>query len=168
GQGQHRSACRRIRQREERHGAAPRCHRCCRADWHAGNRGTARETFNSQPAERAILLQTIAALGKFKRNEAVAAIAPFARNDDSEVRQAAAAVLTRIGGDPATAVFLSLLNDSSADIRRGAVTALGELKARSALPLLLKAYRDHETKWEAIAALARVPDAWALDAYLDG
>ena len=123
---------------------------------------------NSQPAEKAILLQTIAALGKFKRDEAVAAIAPFARNDDSEVRQAAAAVLTRIGGDPATAVFLSLLNDSSADIRRGAVTALGELKARSALPLLLKAYRDQETKWEAIAALAQVPDARALDAYLDG
>jgi len=123
---------------------------------------------NSQPAEKVILLQTIAALGKFKADEAVAAIAPFARNVDSEVRQAALAALTGIGGDPAAAVVLPLLNDPSAAVRRGAVTVVGELKARSAFPLLLKLYRDGETKWEAIAALARMPDAQALDAYLDG
>lgn len=123
---------------------------------------------NSQPAEKAILLRTIAALAKLKGAGAIAAIAPFARNGDSEVRQAAVTALTTIGGDSALAVLMPMLNDSSADVRRGAVTALGELKARSALPLLLKAYRDPETKWEAIAALTQVPDARALDAYLDG
>ena len=63
---------------------------------------------------------------------AVAAIAPFARNVDSEVRQAALAALTGIGGDPAAAVILPLLNDPSAAVRRGAVTVVGELQARSA------------------------------------
>ncbi|PYK99868.1 MAG: hypothetical protein DME19_07150, partial [Verrucomicrobia bacterium] len=76
---------------------------------------------NSRPAEKVILLQTIAALGKFKADEAVAAIAPFARNVDSEVRQAALAALTGIGGDPAAAVILPLLNDPPAAVRRGAV-----------------------------------------------
>jgi putative heme-binding domain-containing protein len=33
---------------------------------------------------------------------------------------------------------------------------------------LLKAYRDAETKWEVVAALTQMPDAQALDAYLDG
>src|SRR6185295_17740359 len=59
-------------------------------------------------------------------------------------------------------------DDSLSDVRRGAVTALGEMKARSALPQLLKAYRDNETKSEAVAALAQMPDAQALDAYLEG
>jgi putative membrane-bound dehydrogenase-like protein len=123
---------------------------------------------NSRPADKAILLQAIGALGKFKRDDAIAALAVFVRNDDAEVRQGAIAALTRIGGDSAAAAFLSLLDGPSADIRRGAVIALGELKARSAVPQLLKASRDGETKWEAIAALARMPDARALGAYLDG
>jgi putative heme-binding domain-containing protein len=61
-----------------------------------------------------------------------------------------------------------LLDEPTVDVRRGAITALGELKARSAAPRVLKAFQDAETKWEAVAALAQTPDARALDAYLDG
>jgi putative membrane-bound dehydrogenase-like protein len=122
----------------------------------------------SRPADKAILLKTIVALGRVKANSAVADVVVFARHQDSEIRQAAFEALTRIGGDAVVTALLALLDDSLADVRRGAVTALGELKARSALPKLMKAHRDNETKWEAVAALTQMPDAQALDAYLDG
>ncbi len=122
----------------------------------------------SRPREKALLLESIAALGKLKADGAVGAIAPFARNEDAEIREASLTALAKIGGEPAVDVLLPLLNDPAAGIRRRAVNAVGELKARSATAWLLKAYRDPETKWEAIAALARIPDAQALGAYVDG
>jgi len=122
----------------------------------------------SKPVEKALLLKSIAALGRLKTDGAVAVIAPFARNDDAEIRQASLTSLAQIGGEPVVDVLLPLLNDPSAGIRRSAVTVVGELKARSATAGLLKAYRDPETKWEAIAALVHIPDPRALDAYLDG
>ena len=122
----------------------------------------------SRPADKAILLKTIVALGRIKANSAVADVVTFARHQDSEIRQAAFSSLVGIGGDAPVNVLLPLLDDSLSDVRRGAVTALGEMKARSALPQLLKAYRDNETKSEAVAALAQMPDAQALDAYLEG
>ena len=120
------------------------------------------------PSDKTVLLKTIVALGRFKANGAVDAIAAFARHQDSVIRQAVFNSLIGIGG-PATVTVLSrLLDDSPADVRRGAVSALGELKTRSASPRLLKAYSDPETKWEAVAALAQMPDPQAIDAYLDG
>ena len=136
-----------------------------------GTRDTAALLVNflkSGPGEKALLLESIAALGRLRADGAVAAIAPFARNEDAEIRGASLTALAKIGGEPAVDVLLPLLNDPAAGIRRSAVTALGELKARSATAWLLKAYRDPETKWEAIAALARIPDAQALGAYVDG
>jgi putative heme-binding domain-containing protein len=48
------------------------------------------------------------------------------------------------------------------------VAALGRLGPSAALPRLLAAYRDPETRATALAALAQMPDARALDAYLEG
>ncbi len=48
------------------------------------------------------------------------------------------------------------------------MSALGSLRAKSAVPALSSAYGDPSTRLEAVAALARVPDLRALDAYLDG
>jgi putative membrane-bound dehydrogenase-like protein len=123
---------------------------------------------NSNPGERTILLKTIAALGQLHADGGVVAIEPFARNEDSEIRQSAFTALTKIGGDSVVAVVLPLLADPSADIRRSVVNILGELKARSALPELLKAIRAAETKWEAIGALAQMPDERAVEGYLEG
>jgi len=123
---------------------------------------------SSRPADKATMLKTIAALGARKLNGALAVIAPFARDEDAEIRTAAFGSVAGIGGDPALGVLLPLLGDTSAEVRRGAVNALGELKVRSAVPHLLEAYRDREMKWDAIAALAKTPDLRAVDAYLDG
>jgi putative membrane-bound dehydrogenase-like protein len=122
----------------------------------------------SRPADKAILLKTIVAIGRIKANGAAADLANFARDQDLEIRQAVFNSLIGIGGDASATVLSRLLDDSSVEVRRGVVTALGELKARSALPRLLEVYRDAEMKWEVVAALARMPDARALDAYLDG
>jgi putative heme-binding domain-containing protein len=47
------------------------------------------------------------------------------------------------------------------------VAALGRLGSKASLPCLLTAYRDPETRAAALAALAQMPDARALDAYLE-
>jgi len=120
------------------------------------------------PPDKAVLLKTLAALGQIKATRAASAVAAFARHEDPEVRQAVLDALVGIGGEDAVTALSRLLDDSPADIRRAAVLALGKLKARSALPRLLEAYRDGETKWEAVGALAHLPDVRALGAYLDG
>jgi len=127
-----------------------------------------RKLLNPPPADRAILLKTIIALGRIKANSAVADIVAFAQHQNSEIRQAAFGSLVGIGGDDAVSVLSKLLEESSVEVRRGAITALGELKARSTIPRVLEAYRNSETKWEAAAALAQMPDARALGAYLEG
>jgi putative membrane-bound dehydrogenase-like protein len=123
---------------------------------------------NPSAAEKTILLKAIVAMGRIKANNAVAAVAAFAQHHDSEIRQAAFNSLVGIGGDATVDVLSRMLGETSAGVRRSAITALGELKARSAMQRILKAYRDDETKWEAVAALAQMPDVQALDAYLDG
>jgi putative heme-binding domain-containing protein len=120
------------------------------------------------PSDKAVLLKTLAALGQIKATHAASAIAAFARHEDPEVRQAVIDALVGIGGDAAVTALSRLLDQSPADLRRAVVVAIGKLKARSALPRLLEAYRDGGTKWEAIGALAHLPDVRALDAYLEG
>jgi putative membrane-bound dehydrogenase-like protein len=122
----------------------------------------------SGSADKSILIKTINALGTLKTEGTVAVMAPFARHGDPEIRRATLSALSGIDRDSASAVLAPLLDDESLDVRRDAVTALGEWKARSALPGLLAAYRDSGTKWEAVAALAQMPDVRAVDAYLDG
>src|SRR5262249_31090584 len=53
-------------------------------------------------------------------------------------------------------------------VRRRAVTAIGRLGPEAALPRLLIAYRDPETRSIALAGLVQTPDVRALGAYLDG
>src|SRR5207247_9047683 len=53
-------------------------------------------------------------------------------------------------------------------VRGWPVSAVGELKPPSRSRRLLRAYGDPETKSEAVAALAQMPDPQAIDAYLDG
>jgi putative heme-binding domain-containing protein len=64
--------------------------------------------------------------------------------------------------------LIELLGDRSSDVRLGAVRAAGEIGGRALVPPLLVAYAARETRPAALAALARMPDARAVDAYLDG
>jgi putative heme-binding domain-containing protein len=61
-----------------------------------------------------------------------------------------------------------LLKVSSAEERRAAVRSLGQLRDKAAVPELLEAWKSAETRAEALAALCRIADLRALDAYLDG
>jgi HEAT repeat protein len=72
---------------------------------------------------------------------------------------AATDALTTIGGPAAVKALLPLLADPKPEARRVAVTALGALKNRAAIEPLLKAYKDPETRYDAIAALAEVGTA---------
>ena len=54
------------------------------------------------------------------------------------------------------------------EVRRAAIVAIGSIKAPEAVPALLKAAQDPQTKTEAITALAKTPTLDALDAYVEG
>jgi putative membrane-bound dehydrogenase-like protein len=111
------------------------------------------------------LPDSIEALGRLK---AAKAAAPIAAQLGGPKAKEAVAALTLIGGEPAVKALLAALEDKRAELRRSAVGALGALKAKDALPALLRAYLDPETRFEAVGALAQIPDLRALDAYVDG
>jgi putative heme-binding domain-containing protein len=126
------------------------------------------EFLKSRPADKATVINALGTVGASRVNGAADAVAGWTGDLDAEIRQAAFNALESIGGDSAVAVLVPLVQNPSADIRRDAVTTLGEIKARSAIPSLLAAFQNAETKQEAVGALARMPDVQALDAYLDG
>jgi putative heme-binding domain-containing protein len=113
-----------------------------------------------------ILIPALQAAGSLKVS--APAVVKHVASENSKVCVAAVNALAQIGGDTAVEALLPLLDDERRSVRRSAVTALGALQARSAIPQLLKAVQDKGTHNEAIEALAKMPDVRALDAYLDG
>jgi putative membrane-bound dehydrogenase-like protein len=100
------------------------------------------------------LAQAIAALG--------------VSNSRPKVRQAAAATLGKLGEPAAALLLVPLLSDRESIVRTAAVRSLGQLKAREAVPALIKATADDTTQFDAIKALSQMPDPRALTAYLTG
>jgi putative heme-binding domain-containing protein len=113
-------------------------------------------------------LPAVEALGRLKAAAAAPALARQLGNADAKVVKAAVTALTAVGGEPAVKALLPVLEDKRVELRRGAIEALGALKAKAALPALLRAHLDAETRFEAVGALAQVPDVRALDAYVEG
>ena len=87
---------------------------------------------------------------------------------DVDVRTAAVSALAGIGGDQAQEALILALGDADLVVRRHVVHALGTLRVKAAVPRLLDAYQNPETRSEALSTLSRVPDARALDVYLEG
>ena len=114
------------------------------------------------------LIAALRATGELEVADAVPAVRARLSHRVAEVRAAAVNALARVGGDQAQKALILALGDADLGVRRRAVHALGELHATAALHLLLEAYRQPETRSEALVALARVPDARALDAFLEG
>jgi putative heme-binding domain-containing protein len=114
------------------------------------------------------LAATLRALGDLRVARAMPALKARLGHRAPEVRMAAAGALAEIGGDLAVEVLIPARDDPDVLVRRQITQALGSLRAKSAVPALLHAYADPETRLEAVAGLARVPDLRALDAYLDG
>jgi putative heme-binding domain-containing protein len=110
----------------------------------------------------------VAALGRLRYVPAVPALESLAAERSEEAGRAAFEALAAIGGDAGRAALFRLADRPLPVVRRGAVAALGRLGPKVALARLLSAYRDPETRATALAALAQMPDARALDAYLEG
>jgi putative membrane-bound dehydrogenase-like protein len=126
------------------------------------------QLLRNQASDTNLALPAIQALGQLKSSEAAGLIAEQLPRREPDVRNAAIESLTQIGGDAALKPTLALLEHDSTEARRGAVGALGRLKNKSAVPALLEARQNPALRMEATTALAQMPDAHALDAYLDG
>jgi putative heme-binding domain-containing protein len=113
--------------------------------------------------------RVIAALGKFQAKEAVILLTERLKSPAPGVRAAAALALGKIGqADGVSPKIRPLVDDAEPDVRRSAISALGALKDREALPVLLIAAEKEETRFEASMALVAVPDTKALQVFLRG
>jgi putative membrane-bound dehydrogenase-like protein len=121
-----------------------------------------------EPLGRAVLLQTLHALGTLKAPTAVPVLKAKVQTKNSDVRRAALEALVRIGGKPALEALRDVAKDRSPEIRLDAVAALGDLKSAAAVPDLLNAYQAAQTRDAALTALTHCPDVRALDPYLAG
>jgi quinoprotein glucose dehydrogenase len=101
------------------------------------------------------------ALGRLKAKDAVPLIVSRLKGD---ARGSAAWALGSIGGAEAARALRDVLDAGGKEV----VEALGRLKDREAIPALLALFARGESRDEVAAALARMPDARALDAYLHG
>jgi putative membrane-bound dehydrogenase-like protein len=116
------------------------------------------------------ILQTkiATALGQMKYGPAAPALAQTALNGSTNARIAAMESLLQIGGESGFAGLRVLSTADSIEVRREGIGAMGRLKNRAALPLLLEAYTNAMTRVAAMEALAQMPDSRAVDAYVDG
>lgn len=111
----------------------------------------------------------IGALGKARAAAAVPALLAKLNGGEAEVRRAAAAALGRAGTrETAGAGLRAAVGDPDIGVRVAAIDALGALRDAESVPVLLDAFDAEETRAAATLALAQVPDASALRAYLWG
>ncbi len=111
----------------------------------------------------------IAALGRFKSPKAAEALVKSLKAPAEAVRAAAAEALgkgstSNVAGEP----LRGLLADPALDVRKAAITALGALKDRASIPVLIEAADALDTRFEATRALAEMPEVKALSVYLRG
>jgi putative heme-binding domain-containing protein len=116
----------------------------------------------------ALQVRALEALGNIKAKQTRPAAEALLSSPNGTVRRAAAVALGHTGDGTAAPLLLPLLEDADAAARTAAVQALGALKAKTAVPALLQAAGKEATQFDAIAALAQMPDARALTAYLTG
>ncbi len=97
------------------------------------------------------------ALGKIKNKRAVKPLIKALSVDDTALRKAAANSLTQIG-TPAVSSLLNLIKDRKHPYRNGAMTLLGRLGNKKALPALIAAIEDsdYRARSAALAAAAAI------------
>jgi len=121
------------------------------------------------PAEPvALQVRALEALGTMKAAQAKSVCAASLRSVEPSVRKTAASTLAKLGDPAAAALLLPILKDRETSVRTAAIQALGVLKAKDAIPALIQTTSDNATQFDAITALAQMPDKRALSAYLTG
>ena len=112
----------------------------------------------ARSVDSTLRLEVINALDQLKPPGTVVALEPLLSDADPSIRTAAIKAVAHAGGDDALRALRPLLRADSTDLRREAVAALGGLPGRNAVPDLLAAWRDPETREAALAGLAQVSD----------
>jgi putative membrane-bound dehydrogenase-like protein len=112
--------------------------------------------------------RAIEALGVRKAKAARPALTIALKNTEPIVRRAAVVALGKIDDPEAVPSLLPLLNDADSTVKIATIQALGALKAKGAIPQLIQAAGNEATQFDAITALAAMPDVRAVSAYLSG
>jgi putative heme-binding domain-containing protein len=123
---------------------------------------------SENPADDRVLVALFQIFGKSKLSQTAPLLGKNLASSNAAIRQGAIEALTQIGGDAAIAEFMRGLDAPSVDIRRQSVESLGTLRARPAVPQLIKLSADSQLSTSAIQALTQMPDMAALDVYLNG
>jgi putative heme-binding domain-containing protein len=123
---------------------------------------------SENPVNDRILVELFECFGKNKLSQTAPLLGKHLASSDPAVQQGAIEALTQIGGEAAIAQLMGALEAPSMAIRRQSIEALGTLRARPAVPQLIKLSADSQLSTSAIQALTRMPDLAALDVYLDG
>jgi putative membrane-bound dehydrogenase-like protein len=126
------------------------------------------EAMKAAPEGSALKTAASVTLGMLRYAPAAHDLESLAGAENNDAAQAASEALAAIGGNAGREALLRLSDHSSPMVRRRAVAVLGRLAPTAAVPRLLIAYRDPETRAVALAALAQMPDVRALDVYLEG
>jgi HEAT repeat protein len=89
---------------------------------------------------------------------AVPALIEALKDDDEDVRRAAAGALGEIGDPQAVPALIEALKDDDEYVRRAAVGALGKIGDLQAVPALLEALKDRDeyVRWAAVGALGEI------------
>lgn len=126
-------------------------------------------TAAAAPAEAvAVQVRALEALGAIKAPQAKSVCKESLKGAEPSVRKTAAHTLALLGDPAASSLLQPLLKDREPAVRAAAIGALGTLKAKDAVPALIQAAGEEATQFDAIAALAQMPDKRALSAYLTG
>jgi putative heme-binding domain-containing protein len=116
----------------------------------------------------ALQIRALEALGVMKAAQAKTACAASLRSTEPTVRKTAANTLAKLGDAGVAPLLLPIVKDREPSVRTAAIQALGTLKAKDAIPALIEAAGDSTTQFDALHALARMPDKRAVSAYLTG
>jgi putative heme-binding domain-containing protein len=123
---------------------------------------------SEHPANDQMLVSLFEYFGKKKLSRTAPILGKNLASSNAAVPQAAIEALTQIGGDAAITELMRGMDDKPLAVQRQSIEALGTLRARAAVPRLIKLSADSQLSTPAIQALTHMPDRVALDIYLDG
>jgi putative membrane-bound dehydrogenase-like protein len=110
----------------------------------------------------------LTALGSLKAETAAEQVERRLSHASPEVRIKAIEAYAAIRGAAASDKLIALLKDDQATVKQATLKSLGSIRARDAVPAMAAAASDDAVRFEAISALAQIPDRRALSAYLSG
>jgi putative heme-binding domain-containing protein len=135
-----------------------------KADSEVGVKALSRAAVGDTPIVR---VRALEALASTKSGDVKAALTTCLKCNEPTIRKAAVTTMAA-RGHADTALLVPMLEDRDPEVRAATARALGTLRMRDAIPALVRASGDEDTQFNAIEALAQMPDRRALAAYLAG